>query len=338
MTHPRLTTLWARADRRLRHRDTDGSESGLTLTELLVASTVLIILLTISLVAVQSYLSLSTQVLSSYGNSEQVVLVGTNFQKLVRNQVSPAPTPTTGANANIPSPPFSTVAGSDTGLYTGSAAVGTFSTTFYANTGNAAGPVQVVATERANPASGRFKTWTFTVTEQVPDAGTCPFSVSSTNVCTYKDLSNNPAKAIFSVPDVVNNDTPTTVYAGTPQATALSYTPIFTYILLQTSPAAGNPGQEVPVSVVTPNTLPSPNLPTGFFWPLSEARNDDSIFQTCTATKTGTPIANTCPGDAVQGVTIDLLIQSPGSSTPAEDDTTIFSLSSTSNLYNPLVG
>jgi hypothetical protein len=331
MIHPLLTTLRARAGRRPWNRDSDGYEAGLTLTELLVASTVLIVLLTISLVAVQSYLTLSTQVLSSYGNSEQVVLEGTNFQKLVRNQVSPAPTPTTGANANIPAPPFPTVSGSDTGLYVGSTAVGPFSTTFYANVGNAAGPAQIVAKETANPVTGRFKTWTLTVTEQIPDSGTCPFSVSSTNVCTYNDLSHNPAKVVFSVPYVVNNDTPTTVYAGTPQATALAYTPIFTYILLQTSTAAGNPGQEVPVSVVTP-------APTGFFWPLPQTAKDDSIFQTCTATQSATPVANTCPGDAVQGVSIDLLIQSPGSTTPAEDNTTIFSLSSTSNLYNPLVG
>jgi len=332
MTNRPPKTWRATVDRRPQFRLTDRTESGLTLTEVLVASTVLVILLTISLVTVQSYLSLSTQVLSSYGNSEQVVLVGTNFQKFVRNQVSPAPTPTTGVNANVPSPPFPTVAGSDTGLYVGSTAVGTFSTTFYANVGNAAGPAQIVAKETANPVvAGKFKTWTFTVTEQIPDVGTCPFSLSSTNACTYKDLSNNPAKQVFSVPDVVNNDTPTTVYAGTPQATALAYTPIFTYILLQTSPAPGNSGQEVPVSVVTP-------APTGFFWPLPQTAKDDGIFQTCTATQFATPVANTCPGDAVQGVTIDLLIQSPGSSTPAEDDTTIFSLSSTSNLYNPLVG
>ena len=118
---------------------------------------------------------------------------------------------------------------------------------------------------------------------------------------------------------------------GTPQATPLNYTPIFTYILLQTSTAPNSPGQQVPVSVATP-------APLGFFWPLPQAKQDDSIFQTCTATQTATPIANTCPGDAVQGVTIDLLIRTPGSPTPTEDNTTVFALSPTSYLYNPLVG
>ena len=83
--------------------------------------------------------------------------------------------------------------------------------------------------------------------------------------------SNNPPKIVLNVPDVVNNDTPTTAYAGTPQATNLTYTPIFTYILLQTSTAPNSPGQQVPVSVVSP-------APAGFFWPLPQAAKDDSIF------------------------------------------------------------
>ena len=66
------------------------------------------------------------------------------------------------------------------------------------------------------------------------------------------------------------------------------------------------------MSVVTP-------APATFPWPLPQTAKDDSIFKTCTATQTDTPIANTCPGDAVQGVTIDFLIQSPGSPTPTED-------------------
>ena len=326
MTRPPVTSVLARGVRRPRYRRAPESESGMMLTELLVASTVLIVLVTLVLVTVSSYLSLSNQVLGSYNNTEQDVLVGSNFQKLVRAQVEPGPTPSTGANANVPSPAFPTVAGSDTGQYVGSTAVGTFSTTFYANVGNSAGPAQIVASETANAVvAGKPKTWTFSVTEQIPDAGSCPFAANSTNVCTYTGISHNGARLVFRVPYVVNYDTPTTVYGGT----LLAYTPIFTYILLQTS--SGGSGQEVPVSVASPP-------PTGFFWPLPQTLKDDSIFHTCAATQSATPIANTCPGDAVQGLTIDLLIQSPGSPTPAEDETTIFSLTSTSNLYNPLVG
>jgi len=312
-------------------RRTCNTDEGMTLTELMIAFTVLIVLTTVASVALSLYLNLDNQVISSYGNTEQVLTVATNLQKLIRSQVEPAPTPTTGANANVPSPPFSTVAGSDTGQYVGSTAVGTFSATFYSNVGNAAGPARVIASETANAVVGKLPTWTFTVTEQIPDANSCPFAVNSAKVCTYTGVSNNPAKIVLSVPDVVNNDTPTTAYAGTAQATNLNYTPIFTYILLQTSTAPNSPGQQVPVSVVSP-------APAGFFWPLPQASQDDSIFHACAATQVATPIANTCPGDAVQGVTIDLLIQSPGSSAPTEDNTTVFSLSPTSYLYNPLVG
>jgi hypothetical protein len=326
MTRPPVTSVLAQGDRRQRYRHATDSESGMMLTELLVASTVLIVLVTLVLVTVSSYLSLSNQVLGSYNNTEQDVLVGSNFQKLVRAQVEPGPTPSTGVNANVPSPAFSTVAGSDTGQYVGSTAVGNFSTTFYSNVGNGAGPAQIVASETANPVvAGKPKTWTFSVTEQIPDAGSCPFAANPASVCSYTGISHNGARLVFRVPYIVNYDTPTTVYGGT----VLPYTPIFTYILLQTS--SGSSGQEVPVSVASPP-------PTGFFWPLPQTLKDDSIFHTCAATQSATPIANTCPGDAVQGLTIDLLIQSPGSPTPAEDETTTFSLTSTSNLYNPLVG
>ena len=128
----------------------DNRDAGMTLTELMIAFTVLTILVTVASVALSSYLNLGNQVISSYGNTEQVLTVATNLQKLIRAQVEPAPTPTTGANANVPSPPFSTVAGSDTGQYVGSTAVGTFSATFYSNVGNAAGPARIVASETAN--------------------------------------------------------------------------------------------------------------------------------------------------------------------------------------------
>jgi hypothetical protein len=319
------------AKRRWHRADTD---SGMMLTELLVASTILIILVTLVLVSVTTYVRLSTQVLSSYGNTEQVLVEATNFQKLVRSEVEPAPTLTTGANANVPAPAFSTVAGTDQAppAYVGSSAVGPFSTTFYSNVGSIAGPARVVAKETANPVvAGKPPTWTLSVTEQLPDTGSCPFAVNSTNICTYNGSSHNPAKVVFIDPYIVNNDTPTNVYVGTTYQTHLAYTPIFTYILLQTSSAANSPGQQVPVSVVTP-------APATFPWPLPQTSKDDSIFTTCTADQTAVPIANTCPGDAVQGVAIDLLIQTPGSPTPTEDNTTIFSLTSTSSLYNPLVG
>ncbi len=51
-------------------------------------------------------------------------------------------------------------------------------------------------------------------------------------------------------------------------------------------------------------------------------------------------LVTTCPYDTVQGVEIDLMIRAPGSKllAPAEDDTIVYRLSSTSYLYSPTVG
>jgi Tfp pilus assembly protein PilV len=89
-----------------------------------------------------------------------------------------------------------------------------------------------------------------------------------------------------------------------------SSTPVFTYTLLDTS--GGGAGVQHAVS----NT---------------------SVFNSCTASAN---LATSCPGDAVQGVEIDLLVKSPGSKSlaPTEDDTTVYRLSSNSYLYSPTVG
>jgi hypothetical protein len=89
-------------------------------------------------------------------------------------------------------------------------------------------------------------------------------------------------------------------------------TPVFTYILLDT--AGGGAG--------TQSTVPASSVVT--------------TFSSCAA---GDP-ALKCPGDAVQGVEMDLLVKSPGSKSlaPAEDDTTVYRLSSNSYLYSPTVG
>ena len=59
-----------------------------------------------------------------------------------------------------------------------------------------------------------------------------------------------------------------------------------------------------------------------------------TTFGSCTG------IGDLCSGDEVQGVEVDLYIKSPGSKSlkPAEDDTIVYRLSSTSYLYSPTVG
>ncbi|HEV3130446.1 MAG TPA: hypothetical protein VGY51_00695 [Acidimicrobiales bacterium] len=110
----------------------------------------------------------------------------------------------------------------------------------------------------------------------------------------------NPAKPVATMANVVNASWPS---VGSP-------TPVFTYTLLDTS--GGGAGVQQTVT----NT---------------------SVFNSCTASA---DLAVSCPGDAVQGVEMDLVIKSPGSRSlaPAEDDTTVYRLSSNSFLYSPTVG
>ena len=242
---------------------------------MLIASSLFILLGTVVMVSMDTFLNVSDQVQASYANTSQFLPVSTSLQRLVRSEVEISPTP-------IPSGiPFPT-----------GGVVTPYSTTFYANVGVAGQPAKVVAT-----LSGT----TFSVTDQLADAGTCPLSVSSTAQCTFL---NNPAKAVANLSNVVNSSYPS----------AASPTPIFTYTLLDTTIGRGAGTQTiVPASSVT------------------------STFNSC---KSGPDIAVSCPGDAVQGVEIDLWVQSPGArnSQPAEDDTIVYRLSSASYQYSPTVG
>jgi len=238
----------------------------------MIALASLIMLMTLVGISLDGFLNVSNQVQTSYANSSQLIPVATAFQRLVRSEVEPGPVDAAGK----PSPPFAV------------GAVTANSATFYSNVGVAGQPAKVVAALSGG---------TFTVTDQLADAGTCPLSVASTAVCTFN---NNPAKRVASIADIVNSSYPST---GSP-------TPVFTYTLLD--PSGGGAGTQETVS-------------------------DTSVFNSCTASS---DLAISCPGDAVQGVEIDLLIKSPGSKAlnPAEDDTVVYRLSSNSYLYSPTVG
>jgi hypothetical protein len=167
--------------------------------------------------------------------------------------------------------------------------------TFYANVG-----VSAVGTTPGQPARvvAQLLSGTFTVTDQLADANSCPSPTSPlAGPCTW---SNNPAavKRVARIDNVVN-----TTYAPPP---ATAPTPVFTYILLN----AAGVQSTVPVGSVVAD------------------------FSACN------PGVDQCLADEVQGVEIDLFIKSPGSKSlaPAEDDTVVYRLSSSSFLYSPTVG
>jgi hypothetical protein len=279
----------------LRRRMDERNDGGLTLVELLVSAILFVTVGTLVSLSLDTFLNVSNQVHSSYANTQQIIPVSTNVQRLIRTAVEPGPL---YGNPVRPLPPFALGANPITG---------STSMTFYANVGvpaiiNNPGPSQTITPGRPAKVVAQLVGTTFTVTDQLADANTCPSTANSAGICTW---SNNPAavKRVASISNVVNS-----TYAIPP---ATAPTPVFSYILLNAA------GQQSPVAV-------------------------SSYASTFGTTPTGlcTGIGDSCPADEIQGVEIDLLIKSPGSKSlaPAEDDTVVYRLSSSSYLYSPTVG
>jgi hypothetical protein len=282
-------------------------DKGLTLVELLLAFTALIVLMTIVGTALTTYLNIGNNVVSSYNATDQLLPSSIVLQRLIRSEVEPAPPSAT----NVPSPPF--VMGS----------VGTFSTTFYANIGDPNGPAEIVMTSTA-PAlctGCKFKTSRFAVTQYVacpkaaagapagcPTSGPylgCPFSTASANICQW----STGGKVLATVNGLVNGQT------GLPNPA----TPIFTYNTLD--PYAGT---------AIAGAGGAPNVATGLLPNFGAG--------TCAApTPAGAPTLSNCLADNIQSVQVDLEVQVTGA--PYQENSfVVYRLSSASYLYSPLVG
>ena len=295
------------------------SDDGLTLVELLVAFATLMILFAITLSVLTTYLNAGTTVVSTYSSTDQYLPSQIIIARLLRSQVEPAPTPTTGsttcsAAANVPCPPF--VAGS----------VGTYSVTFYSNVGGTAGqygPAKIVMSEGTPIKCGscKFYTSVFTVTEYPAlSSPACPTAPTATNSCTW----SSAGTVLVDIPSIVNGmaTVPSAVAACGQTSTftplCQSTTPIFTYNTLDpysgtfTTGAGGSPSA-------------TGILPT---------------FNTCAAptyNSNGLPTQSNCPPDMIQSVGVDLEVQTPGS--PYQENAyTTYRLSSSSYLYSTLIG
>ena len=306
MTAAPRSSRWA--DERRRRGD-----DGLTLVELMVAFTALLVLFGIMGSVLTTYLSAGTTVTSTYAATDQLLPGSIIIQRLLRSQVEPAPTFTTNVTgtpcgaANVPCPPFTP------------AAVGSYSTTFYANVGSTQGvngPAKIVMglTTPTKCAGCKFPTARFTVTE-FPAASGCPFTLSvPTAQCTFSATGIR----LVTINNVVNG---LTLSAGT---TVLSATPIFTYNTLDPYNATYTPN-----AGGTPSASPA-GAPTGIL----------PNFATCAAPTTnagGQPTSSNCPADNVQSVQVDLQVQVQGA--PMQENSfSVYRLSSASYLYSTLVG
>ena len=297
-------------------------DSGLTLVELLVSFAVLSVLLTLVALALSTYLTAGNTVLSSYNAIDGLLPTSVTIQRLVRSEVEPAPTPVVAAQVSSPMCPLLNAPCPAFAVATGATPASTASsTTFYANVGavrNSSGtlvnngPAKIVMSAGTPTPSGCTVLTCvsdFTVTQQGPDANSCPTSATDTKHCTYISM---PVTTLIDLKNVVNG------VAGT----NLKYasTPIFTYNTLDPYSAAYVAGVNY-----------APNY-TGLF--LTSVCLAPTVTQ---VNGVSTDTASNCPADNVESVGVDLMVRVSASAVQ-ENSFVVYRLSSTSYLYTPPVG
>lgn len=270
-----------------RERDDDG----MTLIECLLASTLLVVITTLVLISMTTFLTLGTSVFAQYQEYDTILPAVSNLRPLIAAEAEPGPADVTGA----PIPGF----GLDTsGTPDTISAIGNFSLTFYANVANANGPAKIVAgltTASGTPNTGGTTTCAvktpcnFQVQEYLPTAGSCP-GVSSGTKCAYTTF-----KSITNVLDVINT----------------TAQPVFNYIVFD--PATTCATQTTPACntfVLTAANVNSMSFPV----PSATYGVSSANLAQCKPASGSATLAITCPADAIQRVGIDLQVKAPGDS------------------------
>jgi prepilin-type N-terminal cleavage/methylation domain-containing protein len=313
-----------------RLRDHRGDE-GMTLIELMITSTILVVLLGMVMLSMNLIGSISSNITAQYQEFDQALPALAPFHKMLAAQIEPAPPVN-----SVPTPPF--------GLTTG--AIGNFSMTFYANVGTSynntvacpqgqtcmnggttAGPAKVVASlldaqgNQATSCSTKIPC-NLQVRLYLPETGlngtpgspSCPIqwgTVTTTTACTYSDTKYT---LLANVQGVVND--PSQTDGNGPTQAIFSYSladPTYNQIFALT-PQMVDTGTISGLSAMTSQNSTDTNYPT-----------DTQSLTACDAPSYSYPTpAIACPADAVQSVGINLMVAEPGSS-------------STSTVQNSLV-
>ena len=154
-------------------------------------------------------------------------------------------------------------------------------------------------------------TTTFVVTETKANAGSCPFSTSSTATCTYT-ASN--ARPLITLKGVVNGTT----------------NPVFQYLVQQTTTTTTIGSG---ASTTTTSTISNPSY--------SSCTANATTSGSLGTTVVSSPLAN-CPAAEIQAVTVDLQVNNVGAGGKAggisEDSSMVYLLSTTSSNYSTAVG
>jgi len=306
--------------RRARDRIRDRDDSGMTLVELMVSSTVLIVLMGMVFVAITMVEGLSNSVSSQYQELQQVLPAMAPFHGLLAAQVEPAP-----VAAGVPTPPFESI--------------GNFSMTFYSNVGTAynntvscpsgqscpnggttAGPARIEALEldgtgapvtprtvcsAAQPCSFQLRMFLPLTGLTSPGVSSCP-DVGTGPTCQY----GTSYRLLANVQNVVNNPASFDPLTGLQADPSVPVSPIFKYTLLDSGfPLATYSAQSVPLSPAEIEIQPQQiNGPQTLSYQLG-----GQMLAACTAPNASyQTAASACPADAVQSVNIDLQVARPG--------------------------
>lgn len=326
-------------------RTTRGDE-GMTMIELLITSTVLVILLGMVLISVNLIDDVSTNVSSQYQEFDQALPALVPFHSMLAAQIEPGPPTVAGVadparsspTADVPTPPFGLPANPPPGLP--SSAIGNFNMVFFTNigtgysnttscptgqstcTGSSAGPAMIVAQELdpsgAPVTSATVCSTTTPCSLQVrmylpqtgltlgPGAPSCPIQWGAILQTTPCSYSSS-YRLLANVLDVVNNPSQLAADGVTPTE------PIFSYSFFDPNMPANASGQQ---AIALSATEVQNNLITGLStlgYP-----TDTQNVNACAAPTTPSPYptaAIACPADAIQSVGIDLMVAKPGTST-----------------------
>jgi prepilin-type N-terminal cleavage/methylation domain-containing protein len=315
------------------------NDEGFTLTELLIASTLLVVLLTVVMISMSAFGTISNNISSQYDEYDQALPALAPIQSLLRAEIEPAPYafPQTPYAYGQPGYPSAVPAGPPTPAF---ASIGNYSLTFYSNIGTAynnitsagttAGPAKIVAAEldsSGNPPTASECTvsspCSFQVREYLPllntgaNAGTptcpvagqpvgeagqpCQYGASYILVTNALDVVNSPSNSADSI------------------FTYSVFDPITDASIALPSTGIANAGSNQPFSIPSYeiSDLAALNPPvTGV------ATSQD--LTTCALPSTSYPtIALSCPADAIQSVGVDLQIAAKGAGSQTINNQTI---------------
>jgi hypothetical protein len=289
-------------------------EAGMTLMELLVASSVLVVLLTAVAVSMNMLDTVSSSLSSQYQEYDTALPAFQSLQSLIRAEVEPAqcsyPNPVNPCSGTNPTPGFQSIGNSSV---TFTANIGTS----YGNvtaSGLTAGPAQITAGEFN--ASGAPVTTsstctvsspcTFQVREYLPalqpsGLPTCPTTENPGGTCQWPQSTYT---LITNVQDVTNSP---------------STQPIFTYTVANPLPSNYNSCVLTQAEVQGQQLLAASSLSCGY-----PSANGAAGFACALPTTNLPAIAVSCPLDSIQSVGINLLVANKGSGTSTIDSQDIF--------------